>query len=136
MRFKRKASGSGVIPTASMADIAFLLLIFFMVSTVFIRYRGIRVTLPKAENIEKIETKRNITYVWVNPKGAISVDDMMLQRVSDLRGIMYQKRVRNPRIIVSLKIDERTPYKIVSDVMEELRKADALRVNFATLKKR
>ena len=136
MRFKRKASGSGVIPTASMADIAFLLLIFFMVSTVFIRYRGIRVMLPEAERIEKIETKRNITYVWVNPQGTISVDDMMVEKISDLRGIMYQKRIQNPRIIVSLKIDEKTPYRMVSDVMEELRKADALRVNFATRRER
>jgi len=136
MEFKRKARVSGVIPTASMADIAFLLLIFFMVSTVFVRYRGLRVVLPRAEKIERIETKRNITYIWVTPQGMISIDDVRVEKVSDLRSIVYRKRVENPRVIVSLKIDKNTPYKLVSDVMEELRKADALRVNFATLRER
>ncbi|MXY83811.1 MAG: biopolymer transporter ExbD, partial [Gemmatimonadetes bacterium] len=40
MKFARKAKVVSVIPTASMADISFLLLVFFMVSTVFVRYRG------------------------------------------------------------------------------------------------
>ena len=44
-----------MVPTASMADIAFLLLVFFMVSTVFVRFRGIPVTLPEAEKIEKLD---------------------------------------------------------------------------------
>ena len=55
MRFQRKSRVGSVIPTASMADISFLLLVFFMVSTVFVRYRGIPVTLPEAEKIEKLE---------------------------------------------------------------------------------
>ena len=51
MRFSRKAKVGSVIPTASMADISFLLLVFFMVSCVFVRYRGLRVELPEAEKI-------------------------------------------------------------------------------------
>ena len=47
MRFARKSTVGSVIPTASMADISFLLLVFFMVSTVFVRYRGIPVALPE-----------------------------------------------------------------------------------------
>ena len=60
MKFNRKSKVQSVIPTASMADISFLLLVFFMVSTVFVRYRGLPVTLPQAEKIEKLESRRNV----------------------------------------------------------------------------
>ena len=131
MRFERKAKVGQTIPTSSMADIAFLLLIFFMVSTTFVRYRGLRVMLPSAEKSQKIETKRNITHVWATPNGVIMIDDMRVDRRA-LMAIVARKMADNPRVIVSIKSDERTPYGVVSDVMEELRRAGALRINFAT----
>lgn len=131
MKFKRKAKVEQSIPTSSMADIAFLLLIFFMVSTTFVRYRGLPVLLPKAEKTQKIETKRNITHIWITPKGTIMIDDMRVHRRA-LMAIVAKKMADNPRIIVSIKSDVRTPYGVVSDVMEELRRAGALRINFAT----
>ena len=60
VKFIRKAKVGSAIPTASMADISFLLLVFFMVSTVFVRYRGVPVELPEAEKIEKLESRRNV----------------------------------------------------------------------------
>ena len=54
MKFARKSRVGATVPTASMADIAFLLLVFFMVSTVFVRYRGLKIELPDAEKIEKL----------------------------------------------------------------------------------
>ena len=78
MRFRRKASVGAAIPTASMADISFLLLVFFMVSTVFVRYRGIPVDLPEAEKIEKLAMRRHIAHIWINSEGAINIDDQML----------------------------------------------------------
>lgn len=131
MKFERKATVGQTIPTSSMADIAFLLLIFFMVSTTFVRYRGLPVMLPKAEKTQKIETKRNITHIWATSSGAIMIDDMRVDRRA-LMAIVANKMADNPRIIVSIKSDERTPYGVVSDVMEELRRAGALRINFAT----
>ena len=135
MRFRRKSEVGQSIPTSSMADIAFLLLIFFMVTTVFVRYRGLPVRLPHAEVTEEIKTRRNITHIWMAQDGKISVDDMIV----DLRSvgpIIYQKLVDNPRIIVSLKCDAKTPYGKVSQMMEELRKIQALNINFATEKER
>ena len=131
MKFERRATIGQTIPTSSMADIAFLLLIFFMVSTTFVRYRGLPVMLPEAEKTQKIETKRNITHIWTTPRGTIMIDDMRVDR-RVLMAIVAQKMADNPRIIVSIKSDERTPYGVVSDVMEELRRAGALRINFAT----
>ncbi len=129
--FNRKASVGGTIPTSSMADIAFLLLIFFMVTTVFVRYRVTGIVLPKAEKIEEIKTRRHISYIWVSADRQIFIDDKLAD-IKAVAGTFYQRRVANPRMIVSLKCDRRAPYGLVSKVLQELRKADALRINFAT----
>ena len=129
--FNRKASTGGGIPTASMADIAFLLLIFFMVSTVFIRYRVSGIVLPRADKIEEIKLRRHISYLWVSADRKIYIDDKQVQNISQVANVFYERRVQNPRLIVSLKCDRRAPYGLISQVLEELRKADALRINFA-----
>ena len=135
MKFAGKAKVTEKIPTASMADIAFLLLIFFMLSTVFKQYQGLPIQLPRAQKTQKIETKRNISHVWTTASGRVAIDDMLVD-IPSIRTIMYNKRVANPKIIVSLKTDWRAEYGVMADVMEELKRADALRVNFATERKR
>ncbi|MCK5327698.1 MAG: biopolymer transporter ExbD [Candidatus Latescibacteria bacterium] len=136
MRFERKSKVGQSIPTSSMADIAFLLLVFFMVSTVFVRYRGLQVLLPNAEKTQKIETKRNITHIWASPAGEVMIDDMLVKDMPTLMRVVANKMQENPRIIVSIKADKRAPYGAISDVMEELRRAGALRINFATKRER
>jgi len=123
------------IPTASMADIAFLLLIFFMVSTTFVRYRGLPVELPEAEKIQRIETRRNLVYIWITKDGKICVNDMLAD-LNSLEDMMSRRMRENPRTIVSLRADEEVPYGKVSEVLQVLRRAEALRVNFATRKER
>ncbi len=136
MRFERKSKVGQSIPTSSMADIAFLLLVFFMVSTVFVRHRGLQVLLPDAEKTQKIETKRNITHIWASPAGEVMIDDMLVKDMPTLMRVVANKMQENPRIIVSIKADKRAPYGAISDVMEELRRAGALRINFATKRER
>ena len=136
MRFERKSRVGQSIPTSSMADIAFLLLVFFMVSTVFVRYRGLPVMLPDAKKTQKIETKRNITHIWASPAGEVMIDDMLVKDMPTLMRVVANKMQENPRIIVSIKADKRAPYGAISDVMEELRRAGALRINFATKRER
>ena len=136
MRFERKSRVGQSIPTSSMADIAFLLLVFFMVSTVFVRYRGLPVMLPDAEKTQKIETKRNITHIWASPAGEVMIDDMLVKDMPTLMRVVANKMQENPRIIVSIKADRYAPYGVISDVMEELRRAGALRINFATKRER
>lgn len=131
MRFYRKSKVESVIPTASMADISFLLIIFFMVSTVFVRYRGLAVELPDAQKIEKLESRRNVTGIWIDRQGKISVDDQPVP-LDQVAKLFNDKMRANPRLIVSIKSDEQAQFGLVSDVLEELRRAEALRVNFAT----
>ena len=131
MNFKKKGNVHHSIPTGSMADITFLLLIFFMVSTVFVRFRVSGIVMPKAQKIEELKKRRHINYLWISSTEQIFIDDKGAS-LEAVAGIFYERRVRDPRMIVSLKCDYRAPYGLISQVMEELRKADALRINFAT----
>ena len=131
MQFNRKSKVGNIIPTASMADISFLLLVFFMVSTVFVRYRGVPVDLPEAEKIEKLESRRNVLQVWVDSEGTISIEDKSIA-LEAIGAVVHQRLTVNPRMIISLRGDKESQFGVVSDVMQELRKVEALRVNFST----
>lgn len=135
MQFNRKSKVGNVIPTASMADISFLLLVFFMVSTVFVRYRGVPVDLPEAEKIEKLESRRNVLQIWIDSKGVIDIEDQSIP-LDVLGPFVHQRLTANPRMIISLRGDKESQFGVVSDVMQELRKVEALRVNFSTKRER
>jgi len=132
VKFEGKQKVKPDIPMSSLPDIVFLLLIFFMVSSVFKEFSGLPVTLPNARKIEKLQGKRDVAYMWVNTEGAISVDDRFVN-ISDISKIMYKKRIDplHPLKLVSMKIDKGTEMGVVTDIQEQLREADALNVNYS-----
>jgi biopolymer transport protein ExbD len=132
-RFGKKRRIDPNIPTGSMADISFLLIIFFMVSTVFVVYRGFPVNLPVAESIDILKSKRNVVNIWIAPDGRIVVDEYEAG-LADVGGIVRRKLDMNPRIVVLVKSDRATPYRQVSGVIEELKRVEALRVSFVAKK--
>ncbi|MBS3943945.1 MAG: biopolymer transporter ExbD [Melioribacter sp.] len=136
MKFeKKRASTKQNIPTASLPDIVFMLLLFFMVTTtlrevdVLVSFR-----LPEAKAIEKIENKRLVSYLWVGQDGRIQVNDSLTQ-LNEIQKIMYAKRVALPNVIISLRIDKSSQMGVVTDIQQELRKASCLRINYSTLLK-
>ena len=136
MKFKKsRASVKQNIPTASLPDIIFMLLIFFMVTTV-LREHDVLVdyTLPSAVALEKIDNKRMLSYIWVGKNEQVQIDDNIVP-VDAIMNIAYKKRVNNPNVIISLRIDKGSRMGVVSDVQQELRKADALRINYSALRK-
>ncbi len=130
MSIKKKVKVSEDIPTASMPDIVFMLLLFFMVSTVFRQFTGLPIDLPTAKKIEKLEAKKNVANIWADSQGELSIDDKIV-RMSDVSKVIYKKRVENPRLVVSLKIDRSANMQVVTDIHERLREADALKVNYS-----
>src|SRR5210317_1841395 len=132
MKFDKKTKLSSEIPTASMPDIIFMLLVFFMVSTVLREYSGLPVNLPKAVRIEKLKSKNHTSHIWVSKEGLVSIEDKLFE-TSDIRHIMYERRANDPQIVVSLKADELSRMELISSIHNELRKADALALNYATL---
>ncbi len=132
MKFeKKRASTKQEIPTASMPDIIFMLLLFFMVTTTL---REVQVlvdyTLPEAKSIEKIENKRLIQYIWVGKGDRVQINDSIIN-LDDIQDIMYAKRQALPNVIVSLRIDKGTDMGFVTDIQQELRKAYCLRINYS-----
>ncbi len=136
MKFeKKRASVKQEIPTSSMPDIIFMLLLFFMVATtlreqeIFVKF-----TLPQAKAVQKIENKRLVSYIWVGNDEKIQIDDNIIKK-NAIQKIMYDKRVALPNIIVSLRIDKNARMGLVTDIQESLRKADALRINYSAMPK-
>lgn len=134
MRFRKGKKERATIPTASMADIAFLLILFFMVTTVFRAEQGLVVNLPEAEEGRKLPNK-GIVHVYVSRDGLISIDDNMLTR-NQVSVVMLKKMLVDPSIIVSLRIDRDAKYDVVGDIFDQLSEAKALRVSLATTKMR
>lgn len=132
MKFEKKNKVQSGIPTASLPDIVFMLLIFFMVSTVFKEFRGIPVRLPEARKLEKLPGKRNVAYIYANNSGQVMIDDRFVE-MSEVSQIMYSKRADplHPLKVVSMRIDQKTKMSVVNSIHEELRKADALNVNYS-----
>ncbi|TET22775.1 MAG: biopolymer transporter ExbD [Candidatus Cloacimonadota bacterium] len=133
MRFSKKKEETAGIPTGSMADIAFLLIFFFMVTTVFRAERGLEVKLPEAEEGHKLPNK-GIVHIYVLGQ-SISIDDNHY-RIEQVSIIMAKKMQIDRSTIVSLRIDENTKYDIVGEIFEQLSEASALRVSLATDKMR
>ena len=130
MNFGRSTKKDTYIPTSSMGDIAFLLLVFFMVTVVFTDEAGLVVKLPRADAGEE-GLRDLISNVYINEAGAISIDDLIV-RVEDVAPLMSNKMKENPFMIVAFKTDKFTPYGVVSDVMEGLKEANAVKVFFNT----
>lgn len=133
MKLPRRRQYKAAIPTASMSDIAFLLIIFFMTVTIFRKAKGLPVQLPYAKTTERILKQRDLTYIWISKDGKISVDDNLVsaKRVS----LIFRGKIQeNPALITSIKADKGVPYRYVYDVMEALRDANALRIVFSTKK--
>jgi len=132
MEFKKKAKIKLTIPTASMPDIIFMLLIFFMTVTVMKTYSGLKVTVPDAQKIEKLDvSKRHIATIWVDKEQSIMINDIRVNNVKNLRNQAYQLRVNDPLLVIVLKIDQRAQMGLVNEVHSELRKGNALNINYS-----
>ncbi|MBN1326790.1 MAG: biopolymer transporter ExbD [Candidatus Cloacimonetes bacterium] len=134
VKITKKTKPEMLIPTASMSDIAFLLLLFFMVSTVFVRERGLRVTLPQAKKIEKIPRNHSAT-IYVTNSGMISIDDLEIS-IPDVQWVMQRKYMEDFNVIACFRTDKDANYGIMSDILNQLRKANTLRVSFEAKLKR
>ncbi|MDH3297478.1 MAG: biopolymer transporter ExbD [Gemmatimonadota bacterium] len=130
--FSRKSSASEEIPSSSMADIAFLLLIFFMVSTVFRKERDQPIEWANAEATEKIDEKRkNIVHVWIDDSGTVFINDQIVPFES-IAGVIRPLYTENRNLVVAIRGDREVPYNQINTITEQLQASGAVRVTFAT----
>ncbi len=141
-QFQKKSSGTKQeIPTASMPDIIFMLLIFFMVTTVLRETELlVNIVVPQAEAVEKIDQKRLIQYVYIGPERmdsglgdpAVQIDDAIVRELPNIRQFMFNRLREEPRTIVSMRVDREVETGLLYDVQQEMREAEALRINYST----
>jgi len=128
----RKRSGrvtaTQEIPTASLADISFLLLIFFLSTTMFAVERGIPLVLPGAGSATVKVKRSSVAVVRANPDGTIEVDKEPVS-LGRLRTIIEGKLSENPDLIVVLETHPESEYGLMVDILDELRLADARRIS-------
>ena len=116
----RRKRDSG-IPTSSLADIAFLLLTFFLVTTTIDVDKGLGLTLPPKG--EKIEIRqKNITNLLINVQGQVLIDGEATQ-IPMVKDVIIQKLIENPKLIVSLKTDRETKYNVYIQVLDRVKQA-------------
>jgi biopolymer transport protein ExbD len=128
MAKKRRFKG-GNIPTSSMADIAFLLLIFFLVTTTIDMDKGLGMVLP-AEGEEIEISKKNILNCLINSTGNVLLGGEGLE-IRDLSKLIRQKLVENDKLIISVKAHKSTSYKDYIAVIDQLKRANATRISIA-----
>lgn len=131
--FQRKSKAMAKIPDSSLADIAFLLLIFFMVTTVFREERALPIDWPDAEATEQYEERQDsLLYVWLMSDGEVFINDqnVPMENVSEVVGPAWQ--ASDEQLLISLRADAQVPYRYVDALQMELRSAGAVFVVFAT----
>ena len=145
---KKKSEGQPAISTASLPDIVFMLLFFFMVVTVM-RQNTLMVQnkLPFADQVEKLDKKDLVMYIYAGKpspryqqtfgtEARIQLNDKFAS-VGEVQQFIFSERETKreeliPYLTTALKVDEETNMGLVSDIKQELRKAEALKINYTT----
>lgn len=134
---KKKSRVGGEIPTSSMADIAFLLLIFFLVTTVFDEEKGLSIVLPEPQ--EEVEvSQKNILHLVVRPDGLVEVKrgespSIQTARPTEIETIWRVEYEQNENLIAAVKTHPDAPYRNMIAVLDELHKAGAERISLQVL---
>jgi len=121
------------INSSSMADIAFLLLIFFLVTTTIMNDKGVDIILPEEGEPKEVNMK-NIVNILVNSQGKVMMGLQGREGGIDISGIAKKAKnyiSDNKNIIFSLKTDKRTDFQIYLDVLDQLKKANAQKISIA-----
>ncbi len=110
------------IPTSTMADIAFLLIIYFMVTTTFAATRGLDFSLPKDDDQPPVVEKEDSVLVEILPNGDLLVDQKPMEQ-GDILEYLKPKLENNPKKPVIIKPDQNAPYGGMVGVFDVLRQA-------------
>jgi len=134
---KKKSKVSGEVPMSSTADIAFLLLIFFLVTTVFPKDKGLAIVLPE-QSEEVAVSQKNILHLIIQPNGIVDVkrgesQQVQQMRAQEIEGLWRQEVATNPNMIAAVKTHPDAPYKFMVDVLDALHSANAERISLQIL---
>jgi biopolymer transport protein ExbD len=135
---RRKRKDLGGIPTASMSDVAFLLLVFFLSTTKFDIKKGLGIVLPAVSDgtQKKVKLKDdNLTKIWIDKDGIITLKSGGNERVvpmNKLQQTIHQIVKDNPDMVISLKTDRKSKYQYMVMVLDKLQASGAEKISLST----
>lgn len=134
---KKKTKVSDEVPTSSTADIAFLLLIFFLVTTTFPKDKGLAIVLPEPGEEAQV-SQRNILHLLIQPTGIVEVkrgesQQIQQMRPSEIEGLWRQEVAANENLIAAVKTHPDAQYRFMVDVLDALHSANAERISLQIL---
>ncbi len=148
-KFKKKSKTNQEIPTAALPDIIFMLLFFFMVTTVLRETTiNVRQLIPRAQELRKLQRKSLVSYLYVGePKNTeqwgkeprIQANDVFIEIKDIVMWVTQEKdkldEVERDQITIALKVDEDAKMGLISDIQLQLREANARKLMYSTPKK-
>ena len=135
---RRKRKDLGGIPTASMSDVAFLLLVFFLSTTKFDIKKGLGIVLPAVSDgtQKKVKLKDdNLTKIWIDKDGVITLKsggDERIAPMNKLQKTIHQIVKDNPDMVISLKTDRQSKYQYMVQVLDKLQASGAEKISLST----
>ncbi|HEX2251844.1 MAG TPA: biopolymer transporter ExbD [Thermoanaerobaculia bacterium] len=120
MKIDRKSKVSEEIPTATMADVAFLLIIYFMVTSTFAATRGLDFAIPEQQDNPPMIEKEESVLIEIQPGGQLVVDQQPMQ-LGEILDYLRPRLERNPLKPVIIRPDPNSQYGYMVDVFDELR---------------
>lgn len=128
-RFSASTSGIADINISPLIDMVFILLIFFIVTTVFVEETGVDVTKPQAASAVQLE--KNSILIAITQGGNVVYGGRDVG-VSGVRAVVSRLVQENPKMPVIIQADESVPTRLLVRVLDEAKLAGAASVNIAT----
>jgi len=129
MSLRERKARVGAIPEGGMADIAFLLLVFFLVTTTIDMDKGIGIILP-AEGQEIEINKKNILNLLISSSGNVLLGGEAIA-INQIDDRVKEEIRKNDKLIISVKAHEKAQYDVYIEVLDQLKKAKATRISIA-----
>ncbi len=130
-RFRRPTVATDV-PSASMADIAFLLLIFFISTTVFNLEEGLTLVLPPKGGPKKQVNRKDVLVLYTNAQSQVRADDELVPDLDALSDIVRARLRGNDQLVVSIETHPEARYQTMIRVLDEVKEAEAPRISLKT----
>lgn len=133
MRKLSRSKATQEVSAASMSDIAFLLLIFFLVTTIFALEEGIPLVLPGKQSTTTKVKRDNLLVIEAHPNGSIMIEKEVVG-LRRLRDLIERKLIEKPKLIVVIESHPDSEYGLMVDILDELRLANARRISLKTMR--
>ena len=133
INIKKSSKVSTEFAMSGMSDITFLLLIFFLVSTMFAVEKGLPMSLP-GESSSTVKLKQeDVLKFRAFPNGAIEASGKGPIALTDVEDFVEAKLDVNPEIVVVIETHPQAEYRLMMDILDELRQADAQKISLRTM---